>query len=70
MPKQAEERDIGRLESLCMRFGIGLILFDRDNPESPDFRIMTRAMKSEPDYFYVNQYIKRLSEREIGDLLG
>jgi hypothetical protein len=62
VPKDATPADIGRLESLCLRFGIGLITFDRNNPENPDFRIITRAIKSEPDYFYVNQYLKRLGK--------
>lgn len=61
VPKDAE-RDIGRLESLCSRFGIGLILFDKNNPKSPDFKIRTRAAKNEPDYFYVNEYLRRLGE--------
>jgi len=61
VPKDAE-RDIGRLESLCSRFGIGLILFNRSNSKSPDFEIRTRAIKSEPDYFYVNDYLKKLGE--------
>ncbi len=56
------ERDIGRVESLCSRFGIGLILFDKNNPQNPNFEIRTRAAKSEPDYFYVNEYLRRLDE--------
>ncbi len=69
VPKQAES-DIPRLESLCMRFGIGLILFDRNNLSDPKFQIRTRAVKSEPDYFYVNLYIQRLSKEDIKKLLG
>ncbi|CUU08741.1 hypothetical protein JGI4_02176, partial [Candidatus Kryptonium thompsonii] len=69
VPKQAES-DIPRLESLCMRFGIGLILFDRNNLNDPKFQIRTRAVKSEPDYFYVNLYIQRLSKEDIKKLLG
>lgn len=69
VPKQAES-DIPRLESLCMRFGIGLILFDKDNLNYPEFQIRTRAMKSEPDYFYVNLYIQKLSKDDIKKLLG
>jgi len=61
VPNEAE-RDIGRIESLCSRFGIGLILFDKNNPQNPNFEIRTRAMKSEPDYFYVNEYLRRLGE--------
>jgi hypothetical protein len=61
IPNEAE-RDIGRIESLCSRFGIGLILFDKNNPQNPNFEIRTRATKSEPDYFYVNEYLRRLGE--------
>lgn len=61
VPKEAE-RDVSRIESLCSRFNIGLILFDKNNPQNPDFEIRTRASKSEPDYFYVNEYLKRLGE--------
>ena len=61
VPKEAE-RDVGRIESLCSRFGIGLILFDRSNPQNPNFEIRTRATKSEPDYFYVNEYLRRLGK--------
>lgn len=59
IPKEAE-RDVSRIESLCSRFGIGLILFDKNNPQNPNFEIRTRAIKSEPDYFYVNEYLRRL----------
>ncbi len=69
VPKQAKD-DLPRLESLCMRFGIGLILFDKDNLSAPDFQIRTRAMKGEPDYFYVNHYIKKLSKDTIKKLMG
>lgn len=69
VPKQAN-LEISRIESLCMRFGIGLILFNKDNPESPDFEIRTRAAKTEPDYYYSNKYITSLDEKEKKELLG
>jgi hypothetical protein len=67
IPKDAE-KDIARLESLCLRFGIGLILFDSKNPKDPKFEIRTRAIKNEPDYFYVNEYLKKLSKEELRKL--
>ncbi|MFN3605357.1 MAG: hypothetical protein ACK4UJ_11675 [Leptonema sp. (in: bacteria)] len=69
VPKQAES-EISRLESLCLKFGIGLILFDNEDGNNPDYRIRTRAIKSEPDYFYVNLYIQKLSKEEIKKLLA
>lgn len=60
IPQDSGETDKSRLESLCLRFGIGLITFDRNNKENPNFQIRTRAIKSEPDYFYVNEYLRRL----------
>jgi hypothetical protein len=68
IPKDAPEKDVARLESLCLKFGIGLILFDSKNPEDPKFEIRTRAIKNEPDYFYVNEYLKKLSKEELRKL--
>lgn len=59
VPKEA---DTGRIESLCTRFGIGLILFNKNDSQDPKWEIRTRAVKSEPDYFYVNEYLQRLGE--------
>ncbi|MHA2620798.1 MAG: hypothetical protein V2G42_03590 [bacterium JZ-2024 1] len=61
VPKESE-REIGRIESLCSGFDIGLVLFDKNNPQNPDFETRTRTMKSEPDYSYVNEYLRRLGE--------
>lgn len=62
IPKDANGVDIKRVESLCLKFGIGLILFDRNNKESPDFEILTRAIKDEPDYFYLNKYLRLIED--------
>lgn len=65
VPREAQPEDIGRLDSLCTIFGIGLILFDAMQPKNPAFQIRVRAAKHEPDVFYVNQNVKL-----IADLLG
>ncbi len=62
IPKDARGTDIKRIESLCLKFGVGLILFDRNNKENPEFEILTRAAKSEPDYFYLNKYLKLIED--------
>jgi hypothetical protein len=48
-----------RLESLCMLFGVGLVLFDLDK-DDPRFTILVRAQRFSPDMFYVNELADRL----------
>ena len=62
IPKDAEG-ETSRIESLCLRYGLGLILFDRNNNKNPNFEIRTRAVKNEPDYFYLNLYLRRLGDK-------
>jgi len=62
IPKDSRGIDIKRIESLCLKFGIGLILFDRNKKEHPEFEILTRAVKSEPDYFYLNKYLRLIED--------
>ncbi|MEK7643922.1 MAG: hypothetical protein AAB390_01315 [Patescibacteria group bacterium] len=62
VPKASLQEDIDRLDSLAMIFGIGLILFDSADKESPKFEIRVRASKHEPDMFYVNKYIKLIAD--------
>jgi hypothetical protein len=62
IPKDANGADIKRVESLCLKFGIGLILFNRRNKENPEFEILTRAVKSEPDYFYLSKYLRLIED--------
>ncbi len=68
VPKKSLEPDLGRIESLCFKFGLGLVLFNTDNPQNPSFEIRTRALKTEPDYYYVNHYIKKLSRDHLRKL--
>lgn len=68
VPQQAQS-EISRLESLCLKFGIGLIIFNNENHDNPEYQIRTRALKTEPDYFYVNLYIQKLSKEDIKKLL-
>lgn len=64
IPKQSPETDKSRLDSLCLIFGIGLVLFDANNPDYPKFEIRVRPIKHEPDIFYTNKYLK-LIEKEL-----
>ncbi len=61
MPSSLSEEDLSRLESLCMLFGIGLVVFDLDL-KKPEFRIRVRAQRYIPDMFYVNEFADRLRQ--------
>lgn len=62
IPKDARSVDIKRIESLCLKFGLGLILFNKNNIDNPEFEILTRAVRSEPDYFYLNKYLRLIED--------
>lgn len=64
VPKQAADDEVSRLDSLCQIFGIGLVIFDASKPTDPDFRIMVRPSKHEPDLFYTNKYLAKI-EKEL-----
>ena len=46
IPKQSSQEDLDRLDSLSQLFGIGLVLFDVNDKEYPDFQIRTRPQKT------------------------
>ena len=67
IPKQSEEEDISRLDSLCLIFGIGLVLFDATNHKDPKFQIRVRPLKhTTPDIYYVNKYLKSVKKELFG----
>ena len=63
LPTTLTQEDQGRLESLCMLFGVGLVLFD-PNPDEPNFTIRMRAQRFAPDMFYVNELADRLKTQD------
>jgi hypothetical protein len=65
MTAMIAEDDLSRLESLCMLFGVGLVLFDI-NPKAPNYRIRMRAQRFSADMFYVNELADRLKAQEPG----
>lgn len=64
IPKNSSQDDISKLDALCLIFGIGLVLFNSNNVNDPQFEIRVRPSKHEPDMFYVNKYMK-LIEKEL-----
>jgi hypothetical protein len=64
VPIKSSDEDLDRLDSLCQIFGIGLVTFDATKPTAPDFRVVTRPARHEPDQFYTNKYMA-LIEKEL-----
>ncbi len=54
IPSDASHDDIRKIESLCIKFGIGLLTFNRQDSEKPDFKVRNRAKEYEPDITYLN----------------
>jgi len=63
MPETLTADDYGRLEALCMLFGIGLVLFKPD-VENPSFSVRVRAQRFSPDMFYVNEFAERVYQAD------
>ncbi len=61
MPSTMTEEDESRLESLCMLFGIGMVLFEPGGPNT-EFEIRVRAQRFTPDMYYVNEFADRLRD--------
>lgn len=64
IPKDSSQDDISKIDALCLIFRIGLVLFDSNNANEPQFEIRVRPHRHEPDMFYVNKYMK-LIEKEL-----
>lgn len=63
IPSQSSEEDLSRLDSLCLIFGIGLVLFDAKNSEQPNFSIRARPTKHEPDIYYTNMHLSMIRDK-------
>lgn len=64
IPSQTPDDELARLDSLCQIFGIGLVTFNAKCPTLPEFRLVVRATKHEPDLFYTNRYVSHV-EKEL-----
>jgi len=64
LPCQTASDELIRMQSICQIFGIGLVTFNNISPTQPDFQLMVRATKHEPDLFYTNWYVAHV-EKEL-----
>jgi len=65
IPKQSGE-DLSRLDSLCLIFDIGLVLFDPTNHKDPKFQIRVRPKNTTPNIYYANKYLKLVKRELLG----
>jgi len=63
VPVQSSKDELSRLDSLCQIFGIGLVTFNALEPALPDFRILVRPSRHEPDLFYTNKYVALIEKQ-------
>lgn len=63
VPRESQVEDITRLDTLCRQLGIGLILFDHTNKDNPEFEIRVRALRHDPDTFFVNKNLKLIEDK-------
>jgi len=63
IPNAVSEVDLAQLDALCRIFGLGLILFDAENPGTPNYQIRVRATKHEPDMFYANRNLTIIEDK-------
>jgi hypothetical protein len=64
VPVGSQKEEMDRLDSLCQIFGIGLVTFNGEDPSAPDFRILVRPRRHEPDLFWTNKYMA-IIEKEL-----
>jgi len=53
---------VPRISALCSQFGIGLVLFNCQDPNDPDWQVRNDATVSEPHYFYVRKVIEDVKD--------
>lgn len=64
IPNQTPQDELSRVDALCEMFGLGLVTFNPHSLEAPNFTLVVRPLKQEPDLFYTNRYIKHV-EKEL-----
>ena len=62
VPKASPQEDRDRLTALAQIFGIGLVFFNANSLDQPEFDIQVRAARNEPDYFYLNQNLRMVKD--------
>jgi len=69
VPSNSKEDDLQRIKELCEQYDIGLIVFDKRNPDNPAFEIRCSAKsRGKPNPSYVNNSIKELLKKDGYDI--
>ena len=70
VPTDSKEDDLQRLEELCGQYDIGLIVFDKAQPNNPAFALRCSAKSWKPNPSYVNNSIKKLLKESGCDIFN
>ncbi|HME50692.1 MAG TPA: hypothetical protein VKM55_00610 [Candidatus Lokiarchaeia archaeon] len=63
IPKDSPPEDLDRIESLCNLFGIGLIIFNKGNPDNPGWELKVNPISRTPDVQYANENYKQVEDK-------
>lgn len=65
VPSNSNEADLQRIKELCEQHDIGLVVFDKTNPDNPCFELRCSAkLRGRPNPSYVNDSIKQLLKKD------
>ena len=67
VPKNILPSSQQRLVFLCLRIGIGLILFDAQNIENPDFSIKVQAQSRMPDSSFLQKFVEKFRRSDANE---
>ncbi|MGC8563194.1 MAG: hypothetical protein ACP5NO_08430, partial [Thermoplasmata archaeon] len=59
---QTNQDEKRKVESLCVILGIGLLYFDNTNKDDPKFEVGNRAIRREPDIYFLTKRANEFKE--------
>lgn len=77
VPEDSEAEALDRIEALCISFDIGLLLFNRNGPQTSEFKIRNRAIRHEPNSAFLNEigtqlidFLEEKGKKRGGNIVG
>lgn len=66
IPNNARKEDLEKIESLCTILGVGLVTYNIKDKTTDSFKLKARAIRHEPDFWYLNRPERKEALKEIG----